>query len=244
MSENEIKSPGVWRFGIRNVIGITVHRMNFTVFTGECKRLSEINLRAGVNPEKSWLSCDITGTSNGVPYAFTWQVHFTEAGRFANESFRERPVRHRLLSSRLRNETSAAYVHASFFSARTRKSTTDICISSALIYTCIYQVTDQAKEVRELNKHIGETTWHVNDQVVGQMTRRRNDRKAEVKLFLTYLSSGVRIFPLFADSAEPSQGFWPSTWYKKIHLSYTSFIRLKLLANLQRATDKQGQSSN
>ena len=50
-----------------------------------------------------------------MPCVFTWQVDFTEAGRFAYEWFRESPVRFSLLLFRLRKETNAAYVYASLF---------------------------------------------------------------------------------------------------------------------------------
>ena len=77
------------------------------------------------------------------------------------------------------------------------------------------------------------------------MTRRRNDRNsAEVKLFLLTCHLVCEYFRCLLTALSHHKGFDLAHDIKRIHLSYTSFIRLKLLANLQRATDKQGQSSN
>ena len=77
------------------------------------------------------------------------------------------------------------------------------------------------------------------------MTRRRNDRKSftEVKLFLPTCHLVCEYFRCLLKALSHHKGFDLAHDIKKNHHSYTSLIRLKLLANLQRATDKQGQSS-
>jgi len=73
------------------------------------------------------------------------------------------------------------------------------------------------------------------------MTRRRNDRKsAEVKLFLLTCHLVCEYFRCLLTELSHHKGFDLAHDMKKIHLSYTRLIRLKLLAYLQRATDKQG----
>ena len=63
------------------------------------------------------------------------------------------------------------------------------------------------------------------------MTRRRNDRKAEVKLFLLTCHLVCEYFRCLLTALSHHKGFDLAHDIKKIHLSYTSFIRLKLLAN-------------
>ena len=50
-------------------------------------------------------------------------------------------------------------------------------------YACLYLVlssTDQEKAVTELTQHVSETASEVSEQDAGEMTLRRNDRRATV----------------------------------------------------------------
>ena len=80
------------------------------------------------------------------------------------------------------------------------------------------------------------------------MTGRRNDRKSpeisRSRAFLLTCHLVCEYFRCLLTELSHHKGFDLAHDMKKIHLSYTRLIRLKLLAYLQRATDKQGQSSN